>query len=171
MLTLRPTPRPAIVIIAITIAGPALIMVGTWARSESTLLVGLWLMFYCTRSALILTVGVTRLWPDGLDNRLVGRQASVPWEQVERVVLVRTLFGRFLQVEERQGSRITLAAPRSGLLVTAKDFDADLRKIRESPGGRRPSLRIDTPRFPGPVATQALLLIGAVTAIAIDLAR
>jgi hypothetical protein len=127
--------------------------------SATGLYVGFALTLYALRNLLLIQYGTTALWPDGLENRLVGATASVPWEQVQRLIVVPTMFGRFLQIEMSCGSRITLAAPRSGLLARAGDFDRDLDLIRQAPGGGRARLKLERSALAGQPSFQALLLV------------
>jgi hypothetical protein len=96
----------------------------------------------CVRSLLITFWGFTEAWPDGLYNQLTGRVAQVAWEQVDRLEVIPTLFGRYVQVVHSDGSRISLAAPRAGLFMRGADFDRDLSALRTRPGGGRARLPV-----------------------------
>ena len=156
---LNPSWRNALVSIPVLAAGPALIVLAVQVASATGIYAGLALSVYALRNVFLIQCGTTALWPDGIENRLVGATASVPWEQVERLIVVPTVFGRFLQIEVAEGSRVTLAAPRSGLLARAKDFDRDLRLIQQAPGGGRARLRLERSALTGQPSFQALLLV------------
>jgi hypothetical protein len=168
---LSPSWRNALVSIPVLAAGPALVLLACQVSSATGLYAGLALSLYALRTLLLIQCATTRLWPDGFENRLLGAEASVPWEQVERLIVVPTLFGRFLQVELAEGSRITLAAPRSGLLSRAEDFDRDLTLIREAPGGGRARLRLERSPLAGQPSAQAVLLVCVLGAVVFALSH
>lgn len=159
MQRLNPSWRHAFVSIPVLLAGPALVVLAFQVASATGVYAGLALSGYAIRNLILIQCGTTALWPDGIENRLVGATATVPWEQVERLIVVPTMFGRFLQIEVSGGSRVTLAAPRSGLLARAKDFDRDLRLIQHAPGGGRADLRLERAAMTGQPSFQALLLV------------
>lgn len=153
LLALSPARRPMAVVVPAAAAGPVLMIAGEWIRISTvphhtgphrigTVLVflGLVLILACGRALLITTRGMTEAWPDGLYNRLGGPRAEVTWEQVDKLEVVPRLTGRVVQVVNRDGSRITLAAPRIGLFAQATSFDQSLRDLCAAPGGHRPPL-------------------------------
>lgn len=154
-LVLTPVLRPATVVGVSAAAGPALMIVGQWmqitrashsgvhAIGAVLVFLGAVLVVACGRALLITRRGFVQAWPDGFYNRLVGARAQVTWEQVDRFEVIPRLTGRVVQAVNQDGSRITLAAPRTGLFAQATSFDQSLRELSASPGGHRPSVLIE----------------------------
>ncbi|MFD0692038.1 hypothetical protein [Actinomadura fibrosa] len=149
-LRLAPSRRPFVQVVLLTAVGPVLgvaaevLRVQTAGRNADAHAIGTILVFVgavvtlvCVRSLAITVRGFTEVWPDGLYNRLVGRVARVTWEQAERFEVVPTPFGRFVQVVIDDGARISLAAPRAGLLIRSDEFDRRLSDLCSRPGGGR----------------------------------
>nr|BFE38742.1 hypothetical protein GCM10010200_109930 [Actinomadura rugatobispora] len=168
---LRPRGRHVLLAVPPALAGPALVCAGAWMPSSTLLLVGLGLSGALLRSALILCGGLTEAWPDGLSNRLVGRAAETPWERVDALVVTRSLFGRSVQVEERDGARISLAAPRNGLLLRSPGFDADLERLRRMPGGGRRPVPVRLAASAPAIVVQGVLMAGFLGAMLLALVR
>ncbi|XVQ14632.1 hypothetical protein ACQP1W_19500 [Spirillospora sp. CA-255316] len=171
VLRLRPRGRHVLLAVPPAVAGPALVCAGAWLPSSTLLLVGIGLTGVLLRSALILYGGLTEAWPDGLSNRLVGSAAETPWERVEGLVVTRTLFGRSVQVEERDGARISLAAPRSGLLLRSPAFAADLERLRRMPGGGRRPVPVRFAASAPVIVVQGALMAGFLGAMLLALVR
>jgi hypothetical protein len=166
-LSLRPRWRPAAITLPVLVAGPVLLVVGVAQPSITALAAGLGLTAYAVRNALMVLRGFTEVWPDGLYNQLAGYPAEVVWERVERLVVMRTLFGRYVQVEQRNGERISLAAPRSGLITRSPDFDAHLTVISGMPGGNRPPIPARRGQPVTMIFSQALLTLGLCAAVVV----
>ncbi|MEW2353247.1 hypothetical protein [Spirillospora sp. NPDC029432] len=155
-LRLSPSRRPWIVVAPLVAAAPALaagaqgLRIHTDGREPELHAIGTALLFAalgltlaCVRSLLITFSGFTEAWPDGLYNQLIGRVAEVTWERVDRLEVIPTLFGRYVQVVHHDGSRISLAAPRTGLFMRGADFDQHLTALRTCPGGGRSRLPVE----------------------------
>ncbi|MGK5551422.1 hypothetical protein ACSNOI_07385 [Actinomadura kijaniata] len=52
-------------------------------------------------------------------------------------MVIRILFSHYGQLEERGGARVSLAAPRTGLIVHTPRFDTVLKDLSRMPGGNR----------------------------------
>ncbi|GAA2603323.1 hypothetical protein SMC26_03480 [Actinomadura fulvescens] len=168
VLRLRPRWRSPVIVFPALAAGPALLLAGVVEPSATALFSGFAATAVAARNLVILRRGVTEAWPDGLTNRLAGRQAEVAWEGVVRLVVVPTLFGRLVQAEERDGARISLAAPRSGLVMHSPGFGERLDELTRMPGGGRAPVPVHTPALGRIVVaylvqtTLALAFVGAV---------
>ncbi|MFG2005815.1 hypothetical protein ACGFNU_42370 [Spirillospora sp. NPDC048911] len=172
MLRLRPEWRGPLTAAPVLAAGPLLLLAGILTTSPVALFIGLGATAVAVRSLVILKRGVTEAWPDGLTNRLAGRQAEVAWERVVRFVVMPTLVGRLVQAEEIDGARISLAAPRSGLVLRSPGFDEQLDELRRMPGGNREPVLVHSPapvRAAVAYAAQAVLALGFIGAIAMAL--
>jgi hypothetical protein len=124
--------------------------------------------FYPLTAALLLaayylllgTRGCTEFTDEGVHNTLL-RTAAIPWDEVDRIQLVRSGRAAWLQlVLDRR--RIRLAAPRTGLLAKDPDFDdhlAEVHKVHE----------VTETRIPGWLtaagATVAVVLVAAAVAV------
>ncbi|MFI0451120.1 hypothetical protein [Actinomadura sp. 6N118] len=172
MLRLRPEWRSPFIALPALAAGPVLLLAGVLDPSATALITGFGATAGAVRSMVILNRGVTEAWPDGLTNRLAGRQAEVTWERVVRLVVVPTVFGRLVQAEERDGARISLAAPRSGLIMRSPGFRDQLDELTRMPGGGREPVPVHTPEPAQAVVAylvQTALALGFIGAIAIAL--
>ncbi|MEU5880414.1 hypothetical protein [Spirillospora sp. NPDC047279] len=167
VLRLRPERRSALVTVPVLLAGPALLVVGAAQPSSTALLVGLGLTGYTLRDLVIMAWGFTEGWPDCLRNRLAEGRTEVAWETVERLVIMHGLFGRHVRMEARNADRVSLAAPRTGLITRSPDFDAELLALRAMPGGNRGPLHVQTAASAPLIAVQVLLLLGFVGAVLI----
>lgn len=164
-LSLRPRWRPALITLPVLAAGPLLLVIGVQQPSLTALAAGLGLTAYAVRNAVMVLRGFTEVWPDGLYNQLAAYPAEVSWERVERLVVMRTLFGRYVQVEERDGQRISLAAPRSGLITRSPNFDAHLNVIGAMPGGARPPIPAQRAQQITMIVSQAVLTLAICAAV------
>jgi hypothetical protein len=158
--------------------GPGLAVLGEWVRivtagqdsqrhALGTVIgfVGVCLMVGSVRAMLIVIRGYVEAWPDGLYSRLTLRPVPLVWERIDRLEVVPTLFGRFVQVVEREGSRISLGAPRSGLFVRGAGFAHALDRLQAVPGGGRQPLPVRfRPRLPV-LLVQGTLLAAGIAAI------
>ncbi|MFC9972638.1 hypothetical protein ACFVH6_17295 [Spirillospora sp. NPDC127200] len=166
-LRLRPRRRGVHTVVPTLLAGPALLLIGWTQPSATACLVGCGMSLYALRSLLILQRGYTEAWPDGLVNQLAGHRAEAAWERASRLIVVRTLFGRYVQSEGHDGGRISLAAPRTGLLVHTPDFDAALSALSRMPGGRRAEVPIETETALPAVVVQSVLVVGFLSAVVV----
>ncbi|KAB2341313.1 hypothetical protein [Actinomadura rudentiformis] len=172
VLRLHPERRSPLIAIPALAAGPVLLLAGILDPSVTALIVGFGATAFAARSLVILNCGVTEAWPDGLTNRLAGRQAEVAWERVVRFVVVPTLFGRLVQAEERDGARISLAAPRSGLIMRSPGFGDQLNELTRMPGGGREPVPVQAPEPAQAVVAhlvQSALALGFMGALAMAL--
>lgn len=159
-LRLTPTRRPTMVVVPTAVVGPALMIGSQWSHFHTTwIFVGAAVTLASYRTLLITAQGFTEAWPDGLYNHLVGRRAQVAWEDVDKLEVVPTLFGRCVQIVTRDGSRITLAAPRIDLTSRTSTFDETLHDLCVYPGGHRPSLLVEH-RHWYRILLQSVLLAG-----------
>lgn len=164
-LKLRPDRRNVALVAAVVAAGPALAVLGWQSKNSPATIVGAFAAVFFLRNEVLMLRSRTVAWPDGLYNRLTLRTAEIAWTNADRLIVVPTLFGRFVQLVETDGSRFTLAAPRRGLLARGARFDEELAMLRRVPTARSDALRVERQsRFPI-VATQAIMLIAAVAII------
>ncbi|REE95998.1 hypothetical protein [Thermomonospora umbrina] len=130
-LSLRPSRRPLLwVLPAIAVLAAAVVTMGD---QVSLLLVvmgmaGASLSFF--RLALLQAFGRTEANADGIANRLVLRTARVPWRELDRFLVMPTVFGATVKIVRIDGRRVTLAAPRSGLLGRDPEMAETLRALR-----------------------------------------
>lgn len=170
-LRLCPAWRRARRVAPLLMVGPAVFFLGLALRSAIGAYAGGFLTLYSARASLVMKRGFTEAWPDGFYNRLGGRRVSVPWEKVKWIIVEPTLFGCYVQVEKGDGERLTLAAPRSGLVADGRTFEADLDRLRAKPGGGRDVLPLhQASRIPA-VIVQLTLLTGIVGAVLIAIVR
>ncbi|MBO2454531.1 hypothetical protein J4573_46110 [Actinomadura barringtoniae] len=165
VVSLRPRWRTALITLPVLAAGPLLLVIGVQQPSLTAFAAGIGLTGYAVRNAMMVLRGFTEVWPDGLYNQLAAYPAEVAWERVERLIVMRTLFGRYVQVEERDGQRISLAAPRSGLITRTPDFDAHLTTIGAMPGGSRPPIPAQRTQPIPMIVSQAVLTFGICAAV------
>lgn len=110
---------------------------------------------------LILAIrGCTEFTEEGVHNTLL-RTAAIPWDEVDRIQLVRCGRAAWLQlVLDRR--RIRLAAPRTGLFAKDPDFDDHLAEVRKAH-------EVTETRIPGWLtaagATIAVVLVAAAVAV------
>lgn len=168
---LHPRWRSPSLVVPLLMGGPLVLALGFAERSAIGGYAGFFLILYSARAAILMNRGFTEAWPDGLYNRLTGRRAAVAWERVERLVVEPTLFGRYVQVEERDGERITLAAPRAGLIADGRQFEADLARLRAMASGGRAMPPLHSASRAPAVILQLLLLSGIIGAVATAIVR
>ncbi|WP_067477148.1 hypothetical protein [Actinomadura hibisca] len=164
-LRLHPERRSLAIIAPTLLTGPALLLIGWTQPSATACLVGCGMSLYTLRGLLILQRAYTEAWPDGLVNQLAGNQAEAAWEHTTRLIVMQTLFGRYVQLEKRSGERISLAAPRTGLLLHTPDFDATLLTLSQMPGGSRTTIPIQTETVLPAVVVQSVLVVGFLSAV------
>ncbi|GAA1537208.1 hypothetical protein GCM10009678_19570 [Actinomadura kijaniata] len=170
-LRLRPNGRSPLIVVPVLITGPALLLVGWTQPSATASLVGFGMTIYALRNLLILYQGRLEVWPDGLVNRLAGQRAEVTWERADRLLVIRTLFGRYAQLEERGGPRVSLAAPRTSLIMHTPRFDAVLNDLSRMPGGCRSPVPVHR-TVPLPAITvQGILVLSVVGAVVVAVLR
>jgi hypothetical protein len=146
-LSVRPSRRPLLWIVPLGVALTAGWIL-TLDHGPLIFLAGFLLVFplYLFVLAVHLLAGRTDAGPDGLRNRHILRATTMPWQDVKRFVIVPTLFGRIVQVVRPNGKRITLAAPREGLLGRDPRLEFSVETMRA----------LAATRVPDPPARQAL---------------
>jgi hypothetical protein len=129
--TLRPSRRPLLWIVPAILASASGVVVTFRGDVDLTPVLGFLvpLMVIWTMLALKLLLGRTEAGPDGITNRLIVRPVTVPWRELDRLVLQPTPFGHIMQAVRTGGKRINLAAPRSGLLAPVPDFEDTARRV------------------------------------------
>lgn len=110
--------------------------------------------------ALLATRGCTELTEEGVHNTLL-RTATIPWDEVDRIQLVRSGRAAWLQlVLDRR--RIRLAAPRTGLIARDPAFEDHLAEFGNAH-------EVTETRIPGwltaAAATIAVVLVAAAVAV------
>lgn len=130
------------------------------------------MIFACAHSFVMARHSHLEIWPDGLTTHQAGRATAVCWEQIERLVIVPTVFGHRLAADERDGRRTLLAAPRSGLLLGGREFRDEVERVRLMPGGTRtPPPVLTAPGLRRSARLTQLAVVAVLSIIAFTLVR
>ena len=105
--------------------------------------------------------GCTEFTDEGVHNTIL-RTATIHWDEIDRLQVVRGSGGAWLQVVADR-RRVRLAAPRTGLIARDPDFAAHLKELQEGH-------RLTETRVPGwlsgiGVAAAVALLVAAVAVL------